>query len=233
MQEENLLENDDGLGHYPDGVKRTLTDEQIAMFRHSEIYAIVRQRQLRRENQDAMPEDEAADCVSEGRSVIEPEEQPTVSLDGALDSSKAILPLAPTTGEDLVNSEDGEEEYVMFLNAEKAEMRTDAALKKRKRNGTDTAGKRNRARTHRRLVRELDEVMVDDRPLDYGEVPAVSASFSKDSAQAGTSQTQCGRRPIIYDEEAACTSVEAPNVPHAGTMMSEQGRKIWWPTIRT
>lgn len=232
MQEENLLENDDGLGHYPDGVKRTLTDEQIAMFRHSEIYAIVRQRQLRRENQDARPEDEAADCVLEGRSVIEPEEQPTVSLDGALDSSKAILPLAPT-GEELVNSEDGEEEYVMFLNAEKVEMRTDAAQKKRKRNGTDTAGKRNRARTHRRLVRELDEVMVDDRPLDYGEVPAVSASFTKDSAQAGTSQTPYGRRPIIYDEEAAGTSVEAPNFPHAGTMMSEQGRKIWWPTIGT
>ncbi len=232
MQEENLLENDDGLGHYPDGVKRTLTDEQIAMFRHSEIYAIVRQRQLRRENQDAMPEDEAADCVSEGRSVIEPEQQPMVSLDGALDSCKAILSLAPT-GEELINSEDGEEEYVMFLNAEKVEMRTDAAQKKRKRNGTDPAGKRNRARTHRRLVRELDEVMVDDRPLDYGEVPAVSAISTKDSAQAGTSQTPCGRRPIIHDEEAAGTSVEAPNFSHAGAMMSEQGRKIWWPTIGT
>lgn len=30
-------EEDDGLGYYPDGVKRTLTDEQIAMFRHSEL----------------------------------------------------------------------------------------------------------------------------------------------------------------------------------------------------
>lgn len=33
-------EDDDGLGYYPDGVKRTLTDEQIAMFRHSEIQAL-------------------------------------------------------------------------------------------------------------------------------------------------------------------------------------------------
>lgn len=33
-------EEDDGLGYYPDGVKRTLTDEQIAMFRHSEILAL-------------------------------------------------------------------------------------------------------------------------------------------------------------------------------------------------
>jgi hypothetical protein len=29
--------SDDGLGYYPDGVKRTLTDQQIEIFRHSEI----------------------------------------------------------------------------------------------------------------------------------------------------------------------------------------------------
>lgn len=33
-------DDDDGLGYYPDGVKRTLTDEQILMFRHSEEEAI-------------------------------------------------------------------------------------------------------------------------------------------------------------------------------------------------
>ncbi|KAM0288085.1 hypothetical protein ACHAQH_000153 [Verticillium albo-atrum] len=35
-------ENDDGLGYYDDGVKRTLTDEQIAMFRHSELETLRR-----------------------------------------------------------------------------------------------------------------------------------------------------------------------------------------------
>ncbi|KAI0837572.1 hypothetical protein F5Y06DRAFT_270779 [Hypoxylon sp. FL0890] len=35
-------EEDDGLGYYPDGVKRTLTDEQIEIFRHSEIEALRR-----------------------------------------------------------------------------------------------------------------------------------------------------------------------------------------------
>ncbi|ETS82170.1 hypothetical protein PFICI_07172 [Pestalotiopsis fici W106-1] len=35
-------EEDDGLGYYPDGVKRTLTDEQIAIFRHSEVEALRR-----------------------------------------------------------------------------------------------------------------------------------------------------------------------------------------------
>jgi hypothetical protein len=47
---EEYYEEDDGLGYYPDGTKRTLTDEQIAMFRHSEIHAILRKWQLRKEN---------------------------------------------------------------------------------------------------------------------------------------------------------------------------------------
>ncbi|KAK2872161.1 hypothetical protein FQN49_002519 [Arthroderma sp. PD_2] len=40
---------DDELGYYPDGVKRTLTDEQIAIFRHSEIQALLRQKKLEEE----------------------------------------------------------------------------------------------------------------------------------------------------------------------------------------
>ncbi|KAI1739198.1 hypothetical protein F4680DRAFT_449302 [Xylaria scruposa] len=40
--EEEEEEEDDGLGYYPDGVKRTLTDEQIAIFRHSELEALRR-----------------------------------------------------------------------------------------------------------------------------------------------------------------------------------------------
>ncbi|XDG08494.1 hypothetical protein ABKA04_008109 [Annulohypoxylon sp. FPYF3050] len=35
-------EEDDDLGYYPDGVKRTLTDEQIAIFRHSELESLRR-----------------------------------------------------------------------------------------------------------------------------------------------------------------------------------------------
>ncbi|KAK3336624.1 hypothetical protein B0T19DRAFT_45002 [Cercophora scortea] len=40
-------EEGDGLGYYPDGVRRTLTDDQIAIFRHSELEA------LRRKNESA------------------------------------------------------------------------------------------------------------------------------------------------------------------------------------
>ncbi|PSR79783.1 hypothetical protein BD289DRAFT_462826 [Coniella lustricola] len=38
-------EEDDGLGYYPDGVKRTLTDEQIAIFRHSELQTLRREQE--------------------------------------------------------------------------------------------------------------------------------------------------------------------------------------------
>jgi hypothetical protein len=36
---------DDGLGYYEDGVKRTLTNEQIEIFRHSELQALQRKQE--------------------------------------------------------------------------------------------------------------------------------------------------------------------------------------------
>ena len=42
------VEDDDGLGYYPDGVRRTLTDEQIAIFRHTEIQTLLRERRKSR-----------------------------------------------------------------------------------------------------------------------------------------------------------------------------------------
>lgn len=56
---------DDELGYYADGVKRTLTDDQIAMFRHSETQALLRDRRLAQESADTY------DTVSahEGRTV--------------------------------------------------------------------------------------------------------------------------------------------------------------------
>jgi hypothetical protein len=39
-------EGDENLGWYHDGVKRTLTDEQVAMFRHSEIHRLLQHRRL-------------------------------------------------------------------------------------------------------------------------------------------------------------------------------------------
>lgn len=50
-------EDEDGLGYYADGVKRTLTDEQVAMFRHSETQALqrARERATTRRNSSSPP----------------------------------------------------------------------------------------------------------------------------------------------------------------------------------
>jgi len=44
LEYEECEEHDD-LGYYPDGVRRTLTDEQIAIFRHSELEALRRKHE--------------------------------------------------------------------------------------------------------------------------------------------------------------------------------------------
>lgn len=46
QEEQHVYEVEEDLGSYSDGVKRTLTDEQIRIFRHSEIHALLRARQL-------------------------------------------------------------------------------------------------------------------------------------------------------------------------------------------
>ena len=48
--EQNPAELD--LGYYEDGTKRTLTDEQIAMFRHSEMQQLLAERQRQEESDD-------------------------------------------------------------------------------------------------------------------------------------------------------------------------------------
>jgi hypothetical protein len=67
--EEYYEEEDDGLGYYPDGVKRTLTDEQIAIFRHSELEALRRVKEsskIRKETTNTNSEEDAAHDLSEG-----------------------------------------------------------------------------------------------------------------------------------------------------------------------
>lgn len=67
-EDENEEEGeDDGLGYYPNGVKRTLTDEQIAMFRHSEIQALLRERRHAGENKETPARDNDQEAgVEEG-----------------------------------------------------------------------------------------------------------------------------------------------------------------------
>ena len=228
VQGEQLLEDEDDLGYYPDGAKRTLTNEQIAMFRHSEIYAIVRQRQLHNENREVEPEDQAPAFILEARGPTRTEEvqQPGLVKD-FIDVAEATSPKTTATQE-LANSDD-EEEYVRFLEAEEEEMKTEAARKKRKRNRRYPGASHDRAPTHRRLVRELDEAVIDDGPLDYGEEPAVSTG----PIPTENLQQLLGRKPIVYENKHSEPINEAPNTSHPEPPAPKQGRKIWWPKIGT
>ncbi|KAK1757435.1 hypothetical protein QBC47DRAFT_442317 [Echria macrotheca] len=67
-------EEDDGLGYYEDGVKRTLTDEQIAIFRHSEV------EQLRRRQEKAV--EQGGEGGDEGEGSEEGEVSTPVSGEG-------------------------------------------------------------------------------------------------------------------------------------------------------
>jgi hypothetical protein len=74
---------DDGLGYYSDGVKRTLTEEQIAMFRQSEIRELIKELELR-------PSSEHESCEPECR-----EPSPTnfdIELAAAINAGSATTP---------------------------------------------------------------------------------------------------------------------------------------------
>jgi hypothetical protein len=97
---------DDGLGYYEDGMKRTLTDEQIAIFRHSEIQTLLRDRrhaEEAKEDQHDSPVAEPADSmVDEGEDrsppveIIEPMAEEGELEDGEVDDDSPI-PQASTS----------------------------------------------------------------------------------------------------------------------------------------
>lgn len=146
-------EDDDGLGYYPDGVKRTLTDEQIAMFRHSEIYALQRAHQVRQENQEAELETQLQNTATE------------------LGLAPQITTTCSKQGEDeILDDSDDEEEYARFLEAEKRKAEASQTRKKRKTNGVAT---------HRRVARELDISVAVEQVLDYGEETSQPGDVSK------------------------------------------------------
>ena len=147
---------DDDLGYYPDGVKRTLTDDQIAIFRHSEIYSILRERQVRKENLEAEGGEESESMISQPEQLV----KATVSSDEAGevrsdDEIKDPLSTIPETASQIV--EDTQ------------------ARKKRKFGDTDTGyghGRKYASRSARGFVRELDSATAQEQVLDYGEEPS-------------------------------------------------------------
>ncbi|MCJ1468951.1 hypothetical protein MMC07_007581 [Pseudocyphellaria aurata] len=204
---EDFDEDDDNLGYYPDGVKRTLTDEQVAMFRHSEIYALYRERQIRQESLDAGFELQPDDSEWGANA-------PTGTK--ALSASELQTNVVPEA-----ESED-EEGYARFLEAEKREADAIQRRKKRKMSHANGFDHHGRPATHRRIARELDIVAADEQVLDYDEEPSKSTKICTDTAERETLHDDDKPKQQLRGSSRA--ALQAHDLP-------VEGRKIWWPTI--
>ena len=190
---ETFRAEDDDLGYYPDGNERTLTDEQIAMFRHSEIYSILRDRQVRNENLEADGGDQSDIVASHPEEGAEattlPDEEQVVQIGS--DVKEVSTAVSETTPQN---------------------MEATHLAGKRKRGDTDTGhvhGRKYASRSTRGLVRELDAAAAEDQILDYGEESSIAEEvkqneFAVPQAQEKDHQSQArpseGRRiwwPII------------------------------------
>lgn len=157
-QDGNVLsfagQEEDDLGYYPDGNKRTLTDNQIAMFRHSEIYSIIRERQLRRENRE-----DGSDDGSE------------ITRSGAATASGGLIPFVVEKEVEHPAGIVEDEREPSIKHQRQDDLRAGSAITKRERNSAETGDRYGKAYTSRRLARELDSSVAQDCVLDYGDQP--------------------------------------------------------------
>ncbi|KAL9050952.1 MAG: hypothetical protein Q9206_004889 [Seirophora lacunosa] len=169
---------EDVLGYYLDGVKRTLTDEQITMFRNSEIYSILRKRQLQKENEDAdergSPYPEAANVQS-----VSLDRRPEEDLGDAIRSREI-------TGKGEAGSE---------------------PVKKQKRSVGWEWRRHSEAASSRREIRQLDGMSTDVDSLDYDEAPnvcqigAATTPSEKSAARTKPGYAEDGERSSPHPSE--------------------------------
>ena len=174
------------------------------MFRHSEIYALLRKRQVKKENKDAGFLDDPAELGFETANVALAQE---------------ILGECMST----VSDSDDEVEYAAFLAAEQEQVRAEALRSKRKRSIDDARDDRDRVRSTRRKTREMDDAGVDETVLDYGEgTPVASISSERPLVRGELDGPSDHKRDKDHDGIAS---------PGPATKPAVEGRKIWWPII--
>lgn len=152
------------------------------MFRHSEIYSILRERQVRKENLEAEGGEQCEPIVSPPEEAVDAtmlsDEEGGVQSDGEV---KEVLAMAPETTP----------QSVEFTHARQ----------KRKREGTDTGyihGRKHASRSTRGFVRELDSAAAEDQILDYGNEPSaveVPREFEAQTTEVTGSHPESQARP--------------------------------------
>ncbi|KAL7620296.1 hypothetical protein AAE478_009289 [Parahypoxylon ruwenzoriense] len=182
---EELDDYDDGLGYYPDGVKRTLTDEQIAIFRHSELEALRRVEakaaKLRQESAallQAAKEEDAAKLSAEPIATSSPTAPAESHREGT-----------DTKGEEAQDgSEDGEIE-MDIPKPTKAEARRLKKLRARRKKQEQRKFNPEKKPDLRKRTWDVVEAGMDS--LDYDEL---------ETARNATAAPAAQRRQISYDD---------------------------------
>lgn len=156
--------DDDGLGYYDDGVKRTLTDEQIELFRHSEIEQMVREGRMEREGQLMIAgniEDMPVKSPASTNSSIE---------DELLGLGKSKFEERPTTTSRHQPSQSNRSSDSRSISAgvrPREDVPYDQRHKRKWEDFIDENDSIEGSLTHRRIARELDEQRDESVQLDY------------------------------------------------------------------
>lgn len=159
-------EGDDGLGYYPDGVKRTLTDEQIAIFRRTELV------QLRRERDAAAEAEEELGSIEHEKRLSVPEED--VAGSEPIKEADDESPYEPNEETDngkrdgLPPPSNPTGKPAMARARQRAqEIPYDQRNKRKWENYIAEVDPAEGAMTHRRLAREMDNQQAENVEMDY------------------------------------------------------------------
>ena len=179
---------DDGLGYYEDGVKRTLTDEQIAIFRHSEIQALLRERRHAQEAKEA--EDESPIIVD-----LKPVIDDTL---GDNNKEPVIGPMQPAAEEEL---EDGElDDDSTILSATTPQSTQSKSNKKNKRKNK-SARKGQRPPQPKGFFKQNVKPDLRKRTWDVVDAGLGNLDYDEDTGASSATAHAAQRRRISYDDD--------------------------------
>jgi hypothetical protein len=204
----------DELGWYSDGVKRTLTDEQIAMFRHTEFEQLMRKRRLQAEDEDEDDDDDDDSYEPPGPDMpILHAPRPSSPLSDASSLEAELftdtIARQPKTSKTRTRQKKKKNKKSRSNRSESAPSQAPLSPRSRRRQTEVPYDQRNKRKwenyidnedpihgsmTHRRLVRELDGQQSDSVAIDYGDdEPA--------PPKAPQPIHVPGRRIVTYDDD--------------------------------
>lgn len=172
-QPEYEEEVEDDLGYYSDGVKRTLTDEQLAMFRHSEIEQLVREGRMQREEaEEQQPQIEATvlEAEHERRAGSPGSDASSIEIDlVGLAQPASLAPPAPSPQRQPSQSSrsDASDLTAGAKRQRKEQVPYYDRHKRKWEQYVEEEDPVEGSLTQRRLVRELDEIKDGTVELDY------------------------------------------------------------------